>query len=507
MNKLSAQFSLGILLAIICLLPVRASLAAECKDLTQLSSDTVLLTAAEDRIRATAKLRSGLEVTLAPHCRIAATLKPNPESEIRIEIWMPPEWNGKFLAVGNGGWAGSIRPWSMVPGLAAGYAVASNDTGHKGGSGAFALISREKVIDFAWRAMHEMTVVSKEIIETYYQRPPRRSYYHGCSTGGREGMMEAQRSPADFDAIIVGGPVNNMLTMTATQMDTFVSFSEDRELALSPEKIELLHNAVLAACDKNDGVKDGILNDPIACEFEPRSMQCKRGSDTAECLTEGEASSVERAYAGVYGENGALLYPGFAKGFELGWRIPDEGSEPNTLQSDAIRYLGYEDANWDWREFELERDLALVLSKAGFVEALEPDLSEFKARGGKILFYHGWNDPGPSPFNTINYYNEVLATMGPDQGDWLRLFMMPGVGHCRGGIGPDQVDFVAAIDNWVENAMAPERIIASRVRDGETDMTRPLCPYPQVAVWDGVGDPDEAASFMCNAPLTPLSGT
>jgi feruloyl esterase len=199
----------------------------------------------------------------------------------------------------------------------------------------------------------------------------------------------------------------------------------------------------------------------------------------------------------VFSESGRLLYPGHPKGFELGWRIPAAGSEPTALQTDATRYLVYADADWDWREFDLDRDLAQVLENAGFIEALQTDLSEFKARGGKILLYHGWNDPGPSPINTINYYNDVLATMGPEQDDWMRLFLMPGMDHCAGGIGPDNANFLGAIEAWVEDGQAPERIIASRTHNGETDMTRPLCAYPEIAVWNREGDPNDAQSFRC----------
>jgi feruloyl esterase len=489
--------SLRRLLAATCLLSTQPLLAVECGDLHQLSSDTVVITAAENRSDAVLEQRFGPGLSLAPHCRVAATLKPRPSSQIDMEVWLPADWNGKFLALGNGGWAGSISFSAMATGLASGYAVASNDTGHRGGSAAFAVGNREKVVDFAWRAMHEMTVISKGVIETYYQRAPRLSYFQGCSTGGRQGMKEAQMFPADFDAIIAGAPVNNMLTLNATQFDSMVRFIEDPDLALAPQKVELVHKAVLAACEINDGVEDGFLNNPLACGFEPKSLQCESRRDTAVCLTRDEVRSVERAYAGVYSEDDKLLYPGHAKGFELGWRIPAEGSEPTALQTDATRYLGHEDADWDWREFELADDLGLVLEKAGYIEALETDLSEFKARGGKILFYHGWNDPGPSPINTINYYNEVLSAMGPDQGDWMRLFLVPGMGHCAGGIGPDQADYLGAIEDWVENGNAPERIVASRTRGGETDMTRPLCPYPQVAVWDREGNPNEAASFSC----------
>ena len=325
--------------------------------------------------------------------------------------------------MGNGGWAGTISFSAMATGLAAGYAVASNDTGHRGGNAAFAVGNRDKVVDFAWRAMHEMTLISKAIIETYYQRAPRLSYYQGCSTGGRQGMKEAQLYPADFDAIIAGAPVNNQLTLNATQLDSMVRFLEDPDLALRPEKVELLHNAVLAACEANDGVEDGFLNDPLACDFEPKSLQCPNRRDTAACLTRDELSSVERVYAGVYSDDGELLYPGHAKGFELGWRIPAAGSEPTALQTDATRYLVYENADWDWREFDLERDLGLALDKAGFIEALQTDLSEFKARGGKILFYHGWNDPGPSPNNTIAYYNARTRASGCDC-SWCRAWVI-----------------------------------------------------------------------------------
>lgn len=474
-----------------------ASWSAPCSQLSQLSSDAIAITASEQRRGATLEQRFGPDLSLAPHCRVAATLKPRPDSAIRMELWMPVAWNGKFLALGNGGWAGSISFSDMAKGLAAGYAVASNDTGHEGGSAAFAVGHRDKVVDFAWRAMHEMTSISKQIIEKYYERPPELSYYQGCSTGGRQGMKEAQMFPQDFDGIIAGAPVNNMLTLNATQFDTMVRFIENPELALSRDKVELLHDAVMAACEVNDGIEDGFLNDPSGCDFDPTVLQCHSRRDTAACLTRDEVSSVEQSYAGVHSESGRLLYPGHARGFELGWRIPAEGAEPTALQTDATRYLVYENADWDWHEFDLERDRPQAIENAGYIEALQADLSEFKARGGKLLLYHGWNDPGPSPFNTIDYYNEVRATTGQDTDDWMRLFLMPGVGHCSGGVGPDRADFLGALDDWVENGEAPDRIVASRIRDGETDMKRPLCPYPEVAVWDRDGDPNDAQSFSC----------
>ncbi len=474
-----------------------ASWSATCPQLSQLSGDVIAITAAEQRQNATIEQRSAPELSLPSHCRVAATLTPRPDSEIRMELWMPDQWNGKFLVVGNGGWAGAISYSAMARGLASGYAVASTDTGHEGGSAAFAVGHREKVVDFAWRAIREITDVSKQIVAIYYERPHELAYFEGCSTGGRQGLKAAQMYPGDFDGIIVGAPVNNMLTLNATQLDTMVRFIENPELAPSAEKVALLHDAVMAACEVNDGIEDGFLNDPLACDFEPEVLQCRSRRDTAACLTRDELSSVERAYGGVYSRSGTPLYPGHAKGFELGWRIPAEGAEPSALQTDATRYLVHEDPDWDWREFDLERDRAQALENAGFIEAVQTDLGAFKARGGKLLIYHGWNDPGPSPLSTIDYYNGVLETMGEGQDDWMRLFMMPGVGHCGGGVGPDQADFLGALDDWVEDGRAPERIVASRTRNGETDMTRPLCAFPAVAVWDGVGDPNDEQAFSC----------
>ena len=491
-----ARFAIAVAVSGAALLSGRLE-ARTCTDLQQLSIDTVSITAAEQRAAGALEQRFGPAVDYPAHCRVAAVLRPSADSHIEMELWLPDDWNGKFLALGNGGWAGSISYSAMAAGLQSGYAVASNDTGHKGGSAAFAVGHPEKVVDFAWRAMHEMTLHSKQLIEARYERAPRLSYYEGCSTGGRQGLMEAQRFPGDFDAIIAGAPVNNQLTLNATQLHTMKTLIERRSLALPPDKVRMVHDAVLAACDANDGVADGFLNDPLACDFSPESLQCGNVS-TAACLTPEQVHSVNAAYAGVYSGDGDLLYPGHARGFELGWRIPAEGTEPTALQTDATRYLVYEDADWDWREFDLDRDLALVLEKAGYIEALETDLSEFRDRGGKLLLYHGWNDPGPSPLNTIEYYEGVLASLGESQDDWLRVYMMPGMGHCRGGIGPDRADFLGAIDDWVENDAAPDAIEASRVSDGSVEMTRPLCPFPQAAVYTGSGSTSAVENFVCS---------
>jgi feruloyl esterase len=486
-------------LVLACLLVPIPTLAASCADLGSLNTATLAVTATESREAGVLEQNFGPGLTLPAHCRVTAILSPSDDSSIEMALWLPDDWNGKFLALGNGGWAGSISYAAMARGMQAGYAVASNDTGHKGGSAAFAIGHPEKVVDFAYRAMHEMAVHSKTLVESFYERAPYLAYYQGCSTGGRQGMMSAQRYPEDFDAIIAGAPVNNVLALNASQFNSMKTLIENRARALTQAKVELLHQAVLAACEANDGVNDGFLNNPLACGFDPATLACRAGQSEL-CLTEAEVSAVNRVYAGTFAATGERLYPGHAQGFELGWRIPEADEVPSALQTDATQYLLHEDPNWNWREFELERDLAAVREKAGYIEALDTDLAAFKARGGKILFYHGWNDPGPSPLNTINYYQGVLETLGGEQDDFMRLFLMPGMGHCAGGIGPDQADFLGVMEAWREGGEAPVRITAARIREGQVDMTRPLCAYPAVATWDGRGNPDDAASYACQAP-------
>jgi feruloyl esterase len=446
--------------------------------------------------------RGGAGAPLPAHCRVAATLTPSADSHIEMELWLPTEnWNGKFLAVGNGGWAGSISLDAMAPALRRGYATASNDTGHKGGSASFVVGHPEKLIDFGYRAMHEMAVRSKEIIQAFYKRGPQLSYYQGCSTGGRQGMMEAQRFPEDFDAIIAGAPVHNMVHLNVSQVALQVDMLKNPARLVPPEKRTLFANAVVAACDQHDGVKDGIVSEPRACKFDPAVLACKAG-DGPGCLTGAQVENARSAYASVTKKNGTLVYPGRSPGFESGWRIPTQGAALNSLFTDMPRYVGRQDPNWDPMTFDLETDLGLALKNAGFVEASDSDLATFKARGGKLLLYHGWADPGPAPENTINYYDAVNKKLGGRQDDWMRLFLMPGVGHCGGGVGPDQADLLGAIEHWREKGEAPAQIIATRPagRGGTSPMSRPLCPHPQVARYKGSGSTDEAANFSCVAP-------
>ena len=474
-----------------------------CATLKSLSLSNVTITAA-DSVPAGAQTPAGRgqqEAPLPAHCRVAATLKPSQDSHIEMELWLPAEnWNGKFLAVGNGGWAGSIQTAAIANGLRRGYATASNDTGHKGGSASFVVGHPEKLIDFGYRAMHEMTVQSKAIIQAFYNRGPRLSYYQGCSTGGRQGMMEAQRYPEDFDAIIAGAPVYDMVHLNVSQVALQVDMLKNPAKLVPQNKVRLFADAVVAACDEKDGVKDNIVSEPRSCKFDPAVLMCK-GGDAADCLTPTQVENAKSAYLPLMSK-GQLIYPGRSPGFESGWRIPTAGQPLNPLFGDMPRFVGRQDPNWDVMTFDLETDLALALKNGGVVEAVDPDLSKFKARGGKLLFYHGWADPGPAPENTINYYDSVTQKLGGKQDDWMRVFLMPGVGHCGGGVGPDQADFLGAMERWRESGIAPEQITATRTagRGGQTPMSRPLCPHPLVARYTGSGSTNEAGNFRCVQP-------
>ena len=477
---------------------------APCEALKTVSLPNVTITAAAF-VPANAPQPTGRGAQGAPlpaHCRVAATLKPSADSQIEMELWMPAEnWNGKFLAMGNGAWAGSVQTNAIADGLRRGYATASNDTGHKGGSASFVVGHPEKLIDFGYRSMHEMAKQSKALIQAYYKRGPQLSYYQGCSTGGRQGMMEAQRYPDDFDAIIAGAPVYNMVHLNVSQVSVQVGMLREPSRLVPPAKVTLFANAVVAACDANDGVKDNIVSEPRMCKFDPSVLLCKDG-DAPDCLTRAQVENAKSAYLPVTTSKGEFVYPGRSPGFESGWRIPTPGQQLNPLFGDMPRYVGRQDANWDVLSFDLETDLALALKNGGVVEASDPDLTKFKARGGKLLLYHGWADPGPAPENTINYVEAVKGKLGPKQDDWMRLFLLPGVGHCGGGVGPDQADFLGAMERWRESGIAPDQILATRGagRGGQAPMSRPLCPFPQVSRYTGTGTTDEAANFRCVQP-------
>jgi feruloyl esterase len=434
---------------------------------------------------------------LPAYCRVAITLKPSTDSDIKMEAWLPVEnWNGKFQMAGNGGWAGSMQGIPvMQTAIKEGYATAGTDTGHTGSDPVFGLGHQEKLVDFAYRSMHETVVKSKAIITKYYGKPAKLSYWNGCSTGGRQGLMEAQKYPEDFDGIIAGAPADYQTHLHAWDMMVAVGIRKDADHFLTQPKLAALNKAVLAQCDAMDGVKDGLLNDPRKCHFDPATLLCKAG-DKDDCLTAAQIESVKLVYSSAKKNNGELIFPGKEPGGETGWSMLLSTPAPPLLSLGSFEYATYQDANWDWKKFDLDRDTTAADEKFGYVNA-PPDLSAFKARGGKLLMYHGWNDPAISPENTVNFYTSVGQKTGSKEENWARLFMVPGMGHCQGGPGPDQFNKMAVIERWRESNTAPDQIIASHVTGSNIDMTRPLCPYPQVAVYKGVGSTNDAASFSC----------
>jgi feruloyl esterase len=437
---------------------------------------------------------------LPAFCRVALSIKPSTDSDIKVEVWMPASgWNGKFMAVGNGGWAGAISYAVMGAPLVRGYATASTDTGHEGAGGSFAYGHPQKLIDFGYRAVHEMTVKAKTILTAYYDNSPKLSYWNGCSTGGRQGLKEAQRFPADFDGIVAGAPANNWthLLMQGIWVDQTVRKNEASYIP--PSKYLLIHNAVLQACDARDGVKDGALEDPRRCKFDPKVLECK-GADSPACLTAPQVASARKLYSSATNpRTKQQIFPGLMPGSELGWAVP-AGPEPVQIPYDYFKYVVFKDPNWDYRTLNFDGDIALAdQTDSGTISATDPNLKVFFAHGGKLLQYHGWSDPLISPLNSVNYYESVLEALGgaTKVRDSYRLFMIPGMGHCRGGEGLNSFDSISVIEQWVEKGKAPHQIIASRVRDGKRDRTRPLCPYPQVATYEGTGSTDDAQYFVC----------
>jgi feruloyl esterase len=436
---------------------------------------------------------------LPAFCRVAATLKPSADSDIKIEVWLPSSgWNGKFQATGNGGWNGNIDMNALAAGVRRGYATASTDTGHQGGGGPW-MQNREKVIDYGYRAVHEMTVKGKAIAAAFYSNQPRFTYFVGCSAGGRQGLMAAQRYPDDFDGIVAGAPALNATGRAVFAMYVAQNLHQDEAAYIPPTKYPAIHNAVLQACDAHDGVKDGVIENPTKCSFDPKVLACS-GADSASCLTPPQVEAARKMYQpAVNAQSKKEIFPGLSYGSELGWAT--FGSpQPFGIATQMFQYLVFNNQNWDYKTMNFDSDMAAVdKAEAGLINARNPDLRKFTASGGKLIQYHGWADPQiPAPSST-QYYQSVLDTMGgPGKVmDSYRLFMVPGMNHCGGGPGTTTFDMLAALEQWVEKKQAPNQIPASRVVEGKVERTRPLCPYPQVATYKGSGSTDDAANFVC----------
>ena len=429
---------------------------------------------------------------LPAFCRIAATLRPTSDSDIKIEVWMPlTGWNNKLLAVGNGAWAGSISYNAMAPGLAAGYVTTSTDTGHAGGQAATFIDRPEKVTDFAYRAVHEMNVAAKGISAAFYGGGPRLSYFQGCSTGGRQALTAAQRYPLDFDGIIAGATAANASRLHGTQVWVAQQAHRDEASLIPTNKYAALHDAALKACDALDGVTDRVIENPRQCKFDPAVLLCKEG-DSPTCLTAAQVETAKRAYAGPG------LFPGYEYGSEGGWN--GTLNTPVGIAVDMYRYLVFNNANWDYKTLNIEKDVPLFDKTIGpTMNSSDTNLKPFLDHGGKLLMYHGWADPGIPAGNSVEYYTNAVKTLGGEAKttNSIRLFMLPGVGHCGGGDGPSTFDALGTLDQWRDAGKTPASIPASHSTMGVVDRTRPLCPYPQVAQYKGTGDTNSAENFTC----------
>src|SRR5688572_24133318 len=487
-----------------------AAPATTCESLQSMSTPQVAITAASTpsgpfvapgAAPAPAARGGGPAAASAPalpaHCRVKLVLRPTADSKINAELWLPNEnWNGRFMAVGNGGFGGSIQGiGEMQTALRLGYATAGGDTGHdeatEGPGGMFALGHPEKIVDFAYRAVHEMTATSKKIIDEMYGRAPQFSYFKGCSTGGRQAVMAAQRYPNDFDGIIAGALANRHIHMHTAGVAKSIELSRHPDQVVSAAKAQMVTAAVMNACDT---LKEGFLNNPRACTFDFKKLACT-GAAGDNCLTPGELKTVETHYGGLKNRKGELIFSGQALGNPMTAQRP-----PTTMPGggyDTVRIWGFQNADYDWKGFDLDRDMPIIDKKVGFVDAVDPDLSDFKKHGGKLLLYAGWGDTTITPENTVLYYESVLKEMGNDQSSWMRLFMVPGMAHCRGGAGPNQFDSTGALSQWREKGVAPAQLMGSNAQSG---LKRPICAYPQYSKYKGTGDLKDAANWACTAP-------
>jgi hypothetical protein len=447
---------------------------------------------------------------LPAFCRVQATLTPTSDSDIKVEAWLPLEgWNGKFVGIGNGIWAGSIGYFSMGDPLGRGYAVAATDTGHTGSglTADWAVGHPEKLIDFGHRAVHVMTVAAKEAIAAFYGEGPRHSLWNSCSTGGRQGLMAAYRYPEDYDAISAMAPANPMTALMAQSMWAGWQPNRAPGAKVPPPKMGLVHAAVVKQCDKLDGLEDGIVMNPLACTFDPKVLQCTSGEGDS-CLTAEQVETVQAIHDGIRGPGGNVVLGGWPWGSEMQLAALTQGPAPFPVALTYYSMLVFGDRpGWDWKTFDYVRDTEAGQAYGASILDVPPTgLDAFFERGGKLLLSHGWNDGLIPAWNSLLFYRELYHEIPPGQAEsQLRYYIVPGMDHCAGGEGVSQFDTLGAIDEWATTGQAPHRIIATRGPAGpgqpaREPLSRPLCPYPQVARYDGEGDPADAASFACVVP-------
>jgi feruloyl esterase len=442
---------------------------------------------------------------LPAFCRVQLALTPSSDSDIRSEVWLPlTGWNGKFQQVGNGAWAGSIQYGALAEAVKRGYAAASTDAGHTGTDASFAMGHPEKLKDFGYRAVHETAVQSKQTISNFYGMAPKLSYFNGCSGGGRMAFQEAQRFPADFDAILAGAPGYNRVNQSVWMLMNAKATLDNPASFIPAAKYAVLHRAALDACDAQDGLKDGLISEPLSCHVDPAVTQCKSG-DAASCLTAAQVEAARKLYAGVvHPKTGERIFPRLEPGSELSWGGPAGGPQPLAVGADLFKFVVFKDPKWDFHSFDLARDYDAVRRIDNLdLSPSSPDLKAFAARGGKLLIYQGWADQNVAPQSTVDYYNSVVKTLGQKQvDDSVRLFFAPGMAHCGGGEGPNVFDALTSLEQWREQGKAPSSILATHSTNGTVDRSRPLCPFPQVAKYKGSGSIDDAANFACGAPVS-----
>jgi feruloyl esterase len=501
-----------------------------CEKLKSLPLKDAQITAAEAVAAGAASAENvppgmaGFLKSLPAFCRIRVEAHPSSDSDIKIEVWMPASgWNGKLQAQGNGGFAGQIDYRGMAVALSHGYATAGTDTGHSGSAvdASWALGHPEKIVDFGYRAIHVMTEIAKQTITAFYQNKPKHSYFGSCSNGGREALMEAQRYPEDYDGILAGAPANYWSHLLAGALWDAQATTLDAASYIPSSKLPAIAAAVNGACDAKDGVKDGVLNDPRECHFDPAVLTCK-AADNDQCLTPPQVTALKKLYEGAHDSRGQI-FPGFLPGAETGeggWSVWITGTSPGhallfAFGNGYFANMIYDKADWDYKTADLSQATKASDEKgARVLNATDPDLSRFKNSGGKLIIYHGWDDPAISALNTIDYFHQVQTKMGAQNVEsFLRVYMVPGMQHCGGGPGATSFEeglharqdaehnMRLALEDWVEKAVAPSKIIASKYADSnpgsQPTMTRPLCPYPQMAKYKGSGDVNDAENFAC----------
>jgi hypothetical protein len=504
-----------------------ASPAVECARLTSVKLANTTTIHAEMLAAGTFRPPDGTpSFETRAFCRVSGAATPSADSNVKFQVWMPvDDWNGRLWGVGNGNFAGYMPYKSLGTTLAEGYAVVGTDTGHEAGptDASWAIGHPEKLADFGYRAIHEVSVRAKRIVTAFYGRPPAHAYFSGCSNGGRQALMEAQRYPDDYDGILAGAPALDQTGLNEGFAWIDFLVIQGNEINLPSSKLPAIQAAALAACDKLDGVEDGVIEDPRRCGFDPAVLLCA-GAETDRCLTKRQVSVLKKIYTGIALPGPHRLIHGYSPGAEAqgwdGWIIGKDGDTGfHEFALSFFRGFVFGDPRWDYHRFDLDRDSRLADRRlARLLNATQADIGRFAARGGRLIVYHGWEDPAIPPLRTIDYYDRVRATMGPQAvAASLRLFMVPGMLHCLGGPGPNSFGQFAAgmgdpatrvgaaLQRWVEAGIAPERILAAkRANDrdpgSEIQRTRPLCAFPNVAHYRGSGSTDDATNFDCARP-------